>query len=294
MKKSGELFGFTTVSSYLPTTVGMTQEGTKDVTEIFGSKAFGFPKPLSLIKYLIKVSTPRAKNITILDFFAGSGTTLHATMQLNAEDGGHRQCILVTNNENGICENVTYERNKRVIEGYITPKGERVEGLHANNLRYFRTGYVERERTMKNMRELVSAATDMLRIKEGMYSEEPRFGKWERLPQFVARHFVDANGGEMIVVYDEEAIGEIAGAVAAMTPKEKIKVYVFSPDGDPYSDEFIEVEDKVELCALPEAILNAYREVLPPKDDKSLELVAEYESTENEVETKVAEEDEEL
>lgn len=253
---------------------------------------FTAPKPVKLITFLISISSD--KNSTILDFFAGSGTTLHATMQLNAEDGGHRQCILVTNNENGICENVTYERNKRVIEGYITPKGERVEGLHANNLRYFRTGYVERERTMKNMRELVSAATDMLRIKEGMYSEEPRFGKWERLPQFVARHFVDANGGEMIVVYDEEAIGEIAGAVAAMTPKEKIKVYVFSPDGDPYSDEFIEVEDKVELCALPEAILNAYREVLPPKDDKSLEPTAEYESTENEVETKVAEEDEEL
>lgn len=143
------------------------------------------------------------------------------------------------------------------------------------------------------MRELVGAATDMLRIKEGMYSEEPKFGKWERLPQFVARHFVDANGGEMLVVYDEEAIGEIAEAVAAMTPKEKIKVYVFSPDGDPYSDEFVEVEDKVELCALPEAILNAYREVLPRVDDKSLEPVAEYENTENEVETKVAEEGEE-
>ncbi len=46
----------------------------------------------------------------VLDFFAGSGTTLHATMQLNAEDRGHRQCILVTNNENNICEEVTYER----------------------------------------------------------------------------------------------------------------------------------------------------------------------------------------
>lgn len=272
---------------------GRTRTGKTDFYAIMGDNSlFTAPKPVKLITFLISISSD--KNSTILDFFAGSGTTLHATMQLNAEDGGHRQCILVTNNENGICENVTYERNKRVIEGYITPKGERVEGLHANNLRYFRTGYVERERTMKNMRELVSAATDMLRIKEGMYSEEPRFGKWERLPQFVARHFVDANGGEMIVVYDEEAIGEIAGAVAAMTPKEKIKVYVFSPDGDPYSDEFIEVEDKVELCALPEAILNAYREVLPPKDDKSLEPTAEYESTENEVETKVAEEDEEL
>lgn len=58
-------------------------------------------------------------------------------MQLNAEDGGKRQCILCTNNENGICENVTYERNKRVIQGYTKPNGEKVEGLHAEAHVYF-------------------------------------------------------------------------------------------------------------------------------------------------------------
>ena len=127
-KKAGELFGFTSVSTNLPSEVGMTQDGTKDIDAVFGSKVFGFPKPLSLIKYLLQVATPRAKNVIVLDFFAGSGTTFHATMKLNAEDGGCRQCILVTNNENGICENVTYERNKRVIQGYTTPKGDQVEG----------------------------------------------------------------------------------------------------------------------------------------------------------------------
>ena len=66
---------------------------------------------MSLIKYLLKISNPHYKSLSILDFFAGSGTTLHATMQLNAEDGGHRKCILVTNNENNICEVVTYEGN---------------------------------------------------------------------------------------------------------------------------------------------------------------------------------------
>ena len=87
------------------------------------------------------------KTSTILDFFAGSGTTLHATMQLNAEDGGQRKCILVTNNENGICENVTYERTKWVINGYTTPEGEAVPGLKANTLRYYRTGFISRDRT---------------------------------------------------------------------------------------------------------------------------------------------------
>lgn len=164
-KKAGDRFGYTTVSSYINEEVGMTQDGTKDITNIFGEKAFGFPKPLSLIKYLLKISNPHYKSLSILDFFAGSGTTLHATMQLNAEDGGHRKCILVTNNENNICEEVTYERNKRVIQGYTTPKGEEVEGLHDNNLRYYRTNFLSRDKSVKNMCQLVRLATDMLCIK---------------------------------------------------------------------------------------------------------------------------------
>ena len=71
---------------------------------------FSFSKPCELIIKLIQY-TNKKNDIYVLDFFAGSGTTLDATMQLNAEDGGHRKCILVTNNENNICEEVTYERN---------------------------------------------------------------------------------------------------------------------------------------------------------------------------------------
>lgn len=100
--KAGEFAGYTTVSTLMPKEVGMTQDGTKDLDSVFGFKAFGFPKPLALIKYILQISTPLPINITILDFFAGSGTTLHATMQLNKEDGGHRKCILVTNNENNM------------------------------------------------------------------------------------------------------------------------------------------------------------------------------------------------
>jgi adenine specific DNA methylase Mod len=101
-------------------------QGANDLlTSIFGKKnIFSNPKPIELLKGIINVSLKDNQSSIILDFFAGSGTTLHATMQLNEEDGGKRQCILVTNNENNICEEVTYERNKRVIEGYTTPKGE--------------------------------------------------------------------------------------------------------------------------------------------------------------------------
>lgn len=243
---------------------------------ILGTKIFNNPKPIRLISKLINFSS--SKTSIILDFFAGSGTTLHATMQLNAEDGGHRQCILVTNNENNICEEVTYERNKRVINGYTTPKGEAVKGLHGNNLRYYRTDFVGRNRTVKNMRALVEAATDMLCIKEGLYQEDPHFGPWQRLPRVVARHFTDGQR-EMLVIYREENIEEIVDAIYDMDFKEPIKVYVFSPDSDPYEDEFVDVEDKVELCALPAAIYDAYMQVLPRRKEKRIEIAPETEES---------------
>ena len=288
-KKAGELFGFTSVSTYLPNEVGMTQDGTKDVDAVFGSKVFGFPKPLSLIKYLLQISTPKAKDIIILDFFAGSGTTLHATMQLNEEDGGHRQCILVTNNENNICEEVTYERNKRVIQGYTTPKGQKVEGLKRNTLRYYKTDYISRERTQKNMRDLVAAATDLLCIKEDLYEEQKTFGRFKLKPH-LARYFNDGRK-HMLIIYREELIDEIAEEIKNLDfGGKRLKIYVFSPGRYPFTDNFSEVEDKVELVALPAAIYDAYQKVLPKRKEK---LFEEEKTQETIVQTDLFEEQEE-
>lgn len=104
--------------------------GTKEVEKLFGKKVFNNPKPIELIKDFLLLTTTSSS--IILDFFAGSGTTGHAVLELNKEDGGHRQFILCTNNENNICRDVTYERLRRVINGYTTPKGKEVEGLPAN------------------------------------------------------------------------------------------------------------------------------------------------------------------
>ena len=204
-------------------------------------------------------------DIIILDFFAGSGTTLHATMQLNAEDGGHRQCILVTNNENNICEEVTYERNRRVINGYTTPKGEEVAGLTKNNLRYYRTGFVGRNRSMQNMRRLVNLATDMLCIKEDLYTEQLVFGG-QKTHKEIFRYFDDGRK-QMLVIYREEAISELVDIIQEMDVSSKIKLYIFSPSEDPWEGSFEAVSEKVELCALPQAIYNTYRRVLPQKKD---------------------------
>lgn len=93
MVKAGDKFGRVAVSTKFPDYVGMSQDGTKEVTALFGNKTFSFPKPLSLIEFLCKIST--SSNDLILDFFSGSATTAHAVMQLNAKDGGHRKFIMV-------------------------------------------------------------------------------------------------------------------------------------------------------------------------------------------------------
>ena len=126
--------------------------GTQEVMGIFQSKAFDYPKPLNLIKYLLDIH--KNKSLTILDFFAGSGTTGHAVMALNAEDGGTRKFILCTNNENNICRDVTYERIKRVIE----------RDQYEASLKYYKVDYVPisdkmyyeyADELLKHIRELV-------------------------------------------------------------------------------------------------------------------------------------------
>ncbi|HIQ85127.1 MAG TPA: site-specific DNA-methyltransferase [Candidatus Cryptobacteroides excrementigallinarum] len=233
---------------------------------VLGDIKFNNPKPISLIRTICELYP--AKNSTILDFFAGSGTTLHAAMQLNAEDGGHRKCILVTNNENNICEEVTYERNKRVIQGYTTPKGEEVPGLTGNTLRYYRTDFISRDRSPRNMRALVAASTDLLCIKNDIYKEARLAGR--NINPKIARYFAEG-GRSMLVIYDERAISAIVKILETVEPgKEKIKVYVFSAGSYAYDDEFEEVADKVELCALPDAIYQAYQKVLPKRRPKFL------------------------
>ena len=110
--------------------VGTTRSAMSEIKEIFGSSAFGTPKPTSLIERTLRLIS--RTDATVLDFFAGSGTTGHAVMKLNAEDGGTRRFILCTNNENGICRDVTYKRIRRVID----------KEDYAASLKYYKIDYV--------------------------------------------------------------------------------------------------------------------------------------------------------
>lgn len=96
-------------------------------------------KPVKMLKELINYHTN--KNAIILDFFAGSGSTAQAVLELNNEDNGNRQFILCTNNENNICEEITYKRIKNVINGYGKYKALKT------NLKYYKCTYIPRINT---------------------------------------------------------------------------------------------------------------------------------------------------
>lgn len=121
-----------------------TQHGTKEIDNIFGDiNVFKFPKPHALIKQLLQIAS-YIKEPVILDFFAGSGTTAQAVMELNKEDGGNRKFILCTNNESNICEEVTYQRIRTVITGKRADGSEYSSGI-SSNLKYYKTSFVEKD-----------------------------------------------------------------------------------------------------------------------------------------------------
>ena len=122
--------------------IAETGDGSNILTSVFCTKdVFINPKPTEIIEKLLRNVTNSNRTFYVLDFFAGSGTTGHAVMKLNSEDGGHRKFILCTNNENNICRDVTYERLKTVITGKRKDGSEYNEHYDAS-LKYFKIDFV--------------------------------------------------------------------------------------------------------------------------------------------------------
>ena len=181
----------------------------------------------------------------VLDFFAGSGTTGHAVLNLNHKDGGSRKFILCTNNENYICEKVTYPRIRNVIKGYGNTKGLK------GNLKYFRTGFISSEPTDINKKKLVEKSTEMLCLKEGCFIEIEKH-KYYKI-------FTNPENKNIGIVFDDSGIEQFKKKIKSL--KKHFTVYVFSLDESSREEEFEDVKEFVELKAIPAAILNVYRRI---------------------------------
>lgn len=164
--------------------VGHTDEAKKEIKAIFSNqKVFDTPKPTRLLKRIIQIAAD--DDSIILDFFAGSGTTAQAVLELNKEDGGNRRFILCTNNENGICENVTYPRVKTVITG-IRPDGSEYSDGIPSNLKYYRTDFVP-----KSAYEMQDGLLD--HIREMVQLE----------------HGIDLDDRQYVIIMDDDAADEL-------------------------------------------------------------------------------------
>jgi len=204
-------------------------------------------KPVKLLKQLINYH--KNKNAIVLDFFAGSGTTAEAVLELNKEDGNNRQFILCTNNldENGghkICTDICYPRIKNITLGYKNKPGL------GGNLKYFKTAFVDAEPTDKNKRKLTEQATEMLCIKEGTFEKI--------LDKKNFKIFKNSNHYTGIIL-DQLAIPEFKKVIKDI--KSKFSVYVFSLSDETFDEEFADVKQRVKLSPIPEAILRVYRRI---------------------------------
>ncbi len=240
---------------------GRTRTGGTDLKNIISQDIFLYPKPVALIKYLCSIASK--KSSIILDFFAGSGTTLHATMKLNAEDGGNRQCILVQQSEGdkNICEQVTYERNKRVINGYTNAKGETIEGL-GNSLKYYRTAFVgknpPRRATDYDKTELSKKAGCLLALAENTLEEIEASNSYQI--------FSDGKNHYTGVYFsgNTENFGDFTNKISELhssCQNPQTVVYVFcwgSPEI--FYPEFEGIEN-VTIKAIPKPILEVYKNI---------------------------------
>jgi len=248
--------GIVPLTIWRHTEAGHNQEARQELKNILREGLFDNPKPVRLIKKVLQVSSD--KHATVLDFFAGSGTTGHAVLELNKEDGGNRQFILCTDNQdnNGsgtkVAVDICYPRVAKVIEGYKDAKGKRVASL-GGNLKYFRTAFVGAEPNDKNKEALTKQATEMLCMRENTF---------ELVKETSAVKIFKNSKQHTGIVFDEDAIPTLK--------KEIVKiggvwsVYIFSLGDDTFEDEFEDMKQKITVAPIPEAILRVYRRLFRP------------------------------
>ena len=217
---------------------------TTALRKMFGEKVFDNPKPIPFLQDILQIASD--ENSTILDFFAGSGSTGEAVLRMNNSDNGKRKFILVTNNEEKICEEVTYPRLSKVIKGYVDTSGEKVVGT-GGTLRYFKTKLVQSKPTDANKFFITRQATGALCIKEACFND---------LEENSSFAFYDSPTKMLGILFDATKMAEFKKFLRS-TDKDA-SVYVFSLGNDDFAEEFIEFGGRVTTHPIPKALLNAY------------------------------------
>ena len=237
----------------------MNQVATKELLHLWMADLFAYPKWANFLKKIIQHSSQ--PNSIILDFFAWSGTTGHAVMELNKEDWWNRQFILCSNRENtkenpekNICHDITYERNKRVIQGYTNAKWEQIEGL-GGNLRYYKTTFINKNPSIDDLcYSFIHKCDDLLCIKENTFTKVSFGEEIEEIKIFHNKnHFT-------VILYDMLYFAK-AKEILELFPDKEISFYAFSMSKTMITEEIAHIWKNIVLENIPDEILETYEKI---------------------------------
>ncbi len=237
-----------------------SEYGTKLLREILPNCDFDFPKSLYTVYDCLFAVVGSRPHATVLDFFAGSGTTGHAVLEMNKIDGGNRKFIVCTNNENnnggetgGIAESVCYPRIKAVINGYKNKKSEKVTSI-PSNLFYYQTDLVDIEQLHKVPDDakirITYQAGEMIAVREDTPNEVEKNEWWQ----------IFEGKDKQVAIYFKEDKAKLAELIANLEKKNlPMVLYIFSWGKNEYKGEYSTANIRVE--DIPEPIIEVYKEL---------------------------------
>ncbi len=207
--------------------------------------SFPFPKSMYLVKEFIQ-SIIHQKDAIILDFFAGSGTTGQAVLEINKEDSGNRQFILCTNNENNIASEVTFPRISKNIKGYTNLKNKKkVNGL-GGNLKYYKIKFFNQIQSDADIANISNKIDEIICLKEETFNLKINRKKYK---------IFNNSHKTTIIIYDDtvlENLDEIITNTKVLT-----KIYIFSLGTDTY-EEYFNKYNNVEVIPLPNSYIKSF------------------------------------
>jgi adenine-specific DNA-methyltransferase len=264
-----------------------TQYGSRLLGNMLPGRRFPFPKSLYAVEDALRFFVANKPDALILDFFAGSGTTAHAVMRLNRQDGGRRHCILVTNNEVaadeqkalaeqglqpgdeaweqwGICRHITFPRLKAAITGK-TPEGEPIKGDYkfndefpmaegfAANLAYFKLDFLDKDRV--SLKSAFREILPLLWLKAGAVGPRPELARGEPEPVVFAP--ADSN---FVVLLEESRLAMLMEALQGRSGLSH--VFIVTDSDESFKAMAAEVREAAEQVHPGLQVIQLYRDYL--------------------------------